>query len=64
MIENIEVDERLDLIQNAVLKLHRDLDRHDFDEITDFIEALCRHRDLPLLAVNVPSILQAPTPSR
>ena len=39
---------RLELIQATVNVLSLDLPMNDFVELTGLIEALCRHRDLPI----------------
>ncbi len=60
MIDDAEIDERFDLIQGAVNRLHRNLTGDEIDQISDFIEALCRHQDLPVDAVDVSLVVQTP----
>ena len=58
--ENVEVDARLDLIQAAANKLTGDTGPDDLRKISDYIEALCRHRNSPVstVTVNTPDILR------
>lgn len=64
MVENVEVNERLDLIRQAVLKLEQTLSHRDFTALTGFIEALCRNRHLSVSTVDIPAILQQHTSER
>jgi len=56
--ELIETVERLSLIQDAVNVLSQDMPQEEFDEITGFIEGLCRYSNLPVSAVDLPEALQ------
>lgn len=57
MTENVEVDARLDLIRDLTSKLRKGMSQNEFDTVTGHIEALCRHRGLPVSTVteNIPS---------
>lgn len=57
MENNAETSERLDLIQMAVLVLRQDMPNYHFHQIVNYIEGLCRHRDLPVSTCQVPAIL-------
>lgn len=46
--DSIETESRLNLIQLAANVLSTDLDQNDFSEVSGLIEALCRHRTLPV----------------
>ena len=57
-VENVEVDKRLDLIRAAAGKLTEKISPYDQEKIASYIEALCRHRDLPVSAVGLPAVLK------
>lgn len=48
MSETMDIKRRLSLIQIASMVLRPDMPGMEFQELTGLIEALCRHKELPI----------------